>query len=131
LKAHHPVLLSHLAKYRSLMPSLALIGHLIDSVEPAGGTDRARRGAAGGRVVRVPRRARAPAVRDGHGYVARSGRAAGDKDRSRPAGEPVSREEGRDDLPDHILTVRAIVEPTHEEQFNRWYNQDIADVLSY
>src|SRR5712691_471409 len=29
----HPVLLSHLAKYRSLMPSLALIFHLIDSVD--------------------------------------------------------------------------------------------------
>src|SRR5713101_761603 len=29
----HPVLLSHLAKYRSLMPSLALIIHLIDAVD--------------------------------------------------------------------------------------------------
>jgi hypothetical protein len=29
----HPVLLSHFAKYRSLMPSLALIGHLIDGVD--------------------------------------------------------------------------------------------------
>jgi putative DNA primase/helicase len=29
----HPVLLSHLAKYRSLMPSLALILHLIDGVD--------------------------------------------------------------------------------------------------
>ncbi len=29
----HPVLLSHLAKYRSLMPSLALIAHLIDAVD--------------------------------------------------------------------------------------------------
>src|SRR5216684_4331365 len=29
----HPVLLSHVAKYRSLMPSLALIGHLIDGVD--------------------------------------------------------------------------------------------------
>jgi putative DNA primase/helicase len=29
----HPVLLSHLAKYRSLMPSLALIFHLIDVVD--------------------------------------------------------------------------------------------------
>ncbi len=29
----HPVLLSHLAKYRSLMPSLALIFHLIDSLD--------------------------------------------------------------------------------------------------
>ena len=25
--------------------------------------------------------------------------------------------------------MRAIVEPTHEEEFNRWYNQDIPDVL--
>src|SRR5712671_5044743 len=31
----HPVLLSHLAKYRSLMPSLALIVHLIDAVDRA------------------------------------------------------------------------------------------------
>ncbi len=39
----HPVLLSHLAKYRSLMPSLALIGHLIDGVagEPTGPVSRA------------------------------------------------------------------------------------------
>ena len=29
----HPVLLSHLAKYRSLMPSLALILYLIDGVD--------------------------------------------------------------------------------------------------
>ena len=29
----HPVLLSHLAKYRSLMPSLALIIHLVDGVD--------------------------------------------------------------------------------------------------
>ena len=29
----HPALLSHLAKYRSLMPSLALILHLIDGVD--------------------------------------------------------------------------------------------------
>src|SRR4029434_10322935 len=29
----HPVLLSHLAKYRSLMPSLAVVLHLIDSVD--------------------------------------------------------------------------------------------------
>jgi hypothetical protein len=39
----HPVLLSHLAKYRSLMPSLALILHLID------GDDRG----VGGPVSRV------------------------------------------------------------------------------
>jgi len=35
-EADHPVWLSHVAKYRSLAPSLALIGHLIDGV--AGGT---------------------------------------------------------------------------------------------
>jgi hypothetical protein len=29
----HPVLLSHLAKYRSLMPAFALILHLIDGVD--------------------------------------------------------------------------------------------------
>jgi Protein of unknown function (DUF3987) len=32
-RAEDPVLLSHLAKYRSLMPSLALILHLIDGVD--------------------------------------------------------------------------------------------------
>ena len=32
----HPVLLSHLAKYRSLMPSLALVVHLIDTVDAGG-----------------------------------------------------------------------------------------------
>jgi len=39
----HPVLLSHVAKYRSLMPSLALIGHLIDGVAggPPGPVSRA------------------------------------------------------------------------------------------
>jgi Protein of unknown function (DUF3987) len=38
----HPVLLSHLAKYRSLMPSVALIGHLIDSVDAGRGGPIAR-----------------------------------------------------------------------------------------
>ena len=33
----HPVVLSHGAKYRSLLPSLALIVHLIDSVEAGTG----------------------------------------------------------------------------------------------
>src|SRR5438128_4595933 len=39
----HPVLLSQLAKYRSLMPSLALIGSLIDAVTggPCGPVSRA------------------------------------------------------------------------------------------
>lgn len=33
-------------------------------------------------------------------------------------------------FPDHILTVRATVEPAHEEEFNRWYNEEhIPDVL--
>ena len=32
-EAEHPVWRSHVAKYRSLMPSLALIGHLIDGVD--------------------------------------------------------------------------------------------------
>jgi antibiotic biosynthesis monooxygenase (ABM) superfamily enzyme len=33
-------------------------------------------------------------------------------------------------FPEHILTVRATVEPAHEEEFNRWYNQEhIPDVL--
>ena len=45
----HPVWLSHVAKYRSLMPSLALIGHLID-------------GAAGGPTGPVSRAAAARAV---------------------------------------------------------------------
>ena len=41
----HPVLLSHLAKYRSLMPSLALVVHLIDTVA-AGGRGPVSRAAA-------------------------------------------------------------------------------------
>jgi Protein of unknown function (DUF3987) len=32
-EAEHPVWGSHVTKYRSLMPSLALIGHLIDGVD--------------------------------------------------------------------------------------------------
>jgi antibiotic biosynthesis monooxygenase (ABM) superfamily enzyme len=33
-------------------------------------------------------------------------------------------------FPDDILTVRATVEPAHEQEFNRWYNQEhIRDVL--
>jgi antibiotic biosynthesis monooxygenase (ABM) superfamily enzyme len=33
-------------------------------------------------------------------------------------------------FPEHILTVRATVEPAHEEEFNRWYQQEhIPDVL--
>src|SRR5262245_54336632 len=33
-------------------------------------------------------------------------------------------------FPEHILTVRANVEPVHEEEFNRWYNYEhIPDVL--
>jgi len=36
-EADHPVLLSHGAKYRSLLPSLTLIVHLIDSVEAGTG----------------------------------------------------------------------------------------------
>ena len=32
----HPVLLSHFAKYRSLIPSLALLVHLIDGVDASG-----------------------------------------------------------------------------------------------
>jgi len=33
-------------------------------------------------------------------------------------------------FPEHILTVRATVEPAHEEEFNRWYNHEhIPDVL--
>jgi len=35
----HPVLLSHVAKYRSLMPSLALIFHLIDGDQGSNGCD--------------------------------------------------------------------------------------------
>lgn len=42
-EAEHPVWRSHVAKYRSLMPSLALIGHLIDGVAggPTGPVSRA------------------------------------------------------------------------------------------
>ncbi len=45
----HPVLLSHLAKYQSLTPSLALIGHLIDGVD--GGTTGPVSRAAAARAV--------------------------------------------------------------------------------
>ena len=32
--------------------------------------------------------------------------------------------------PEHILTVRATMEPAHEEEFNRWYSKEhIRDVL--
>src|SRR5258707_14401788 len=49
-EADHPVWRSHVAKYRSLMPSLALIGHLIDGV--AGGpTGPVSRDAAGRAVA--------------------------------------------------------------------------------
>jgi len=44
-EAEHPVWCSHVAKYRSLMPSLALIGHLIDGVD-GGPTGPVSRGAA-------------------------------------------------------------------------------------
>jgi hypothetical protein len=27
-------------------------------------------------------------------------------------------------FPEHILTVRATVEPAHEEEFNRWYTRN-------
>ena len=47
----HPVVLSHGAKYRSLLPSLALIVHLIDSRGGHGRAGLARRGGAGGRLV--------------------------------------------------------------------------------
>ena len=55
----HPVLLSHVAKYRSLVPSLALIVHLIDCVggEARGPVSRGRHGQGGG-LVRISRRAR-------------------------------------------------------------------------
>lgn len=33
-------------------------------------------------------------------------------------------------FPEHILIVRATVEPDHDEEFNRWYNQEhIPDVF--
>ena len=33
-------------------------------------------------------------------------------------------------FPEHILTVRANVGPAHDEEFNRWYNQEhVPDVL--
>jgi antibiotic biosynthesis monooxygenase (ABM) superfamily enzyme len=33
-------------------------------------------------------------------------------------------------FPEHILTVRATVEPAHDEEFNRWYNEEhIPDIL--
>ena len=48
-EAEHPVWRSHVAKYRSLMPSLALIGHLIDGV--AGGPTGPVSGGAAARAV--------------------------------------------------------------------------------
>jgi Protein of unknown function (DUF3987) len=48
-EAEHPVWRSHVAKYRSLMPSLAVIGHLIDGV--AGGPPGPVSGAAAARAV--------------------------------------------------------------------------------
>src|SRR6266849_4245047 len=48
-EAEHPVWRSHVAKYRSLMPSLALIGHLIDGVD--GGTTEPVSQAAAARAV--------------------------------------------------------------------------------
>ncbi len=47
----HPVLLAHCAKYRSLMPWLAVIVHLIDSVD-AGTTGPVSRAATGKRAGR-------------------------------------------------------------------------------
>jgi hypothetical protein len=53
----HPVLLSHLAKYRSLMPALALILHVIDGVDagvsgPVSGVSARRPGAGISRRMR-------------------------------------------------------------------------------
>jgi Protein of unknown function (DUF3987) len=48
-EADHPVWRSHVAKYRSLMPTLALIGHLIDGV--AGGPTGPVSGGAAARAV--------------------------------------------------------------------------------
>jgi putative DNA primase/helicase len=48
-EAEHPVWCSHVAKYRSLMPSLAVIGHLIDGV--AGGPTGPVSGGAAARAV--------------------------------------------------------------------------------
>jgi hypothetical protein len=45
----HPVLLSHLAKYRSLMPALALILHVIDGIDA--GVGGAVSGVAAGRAA--------------------------------------------------------------------------------
>ena len=83
------MLLSHLAEYRSLMPSLAVILHVIDSVDagvggPVSGV-AAERAAAWCRYLEGhPRRLYATVTDRG----ARGGRAAGESDRSRAAGEP-------------------------------------------
>jgi Protein of unknown function (DUF3987) len=73
----HPVPLSHLAKYRSLMPALALILHVIDGVDtgvggPVSGV-AAEHAAAWCRYLE----AHAAAVRDGDGPGGRGSRATG------------------------------------------------------
>jgi len=92
----HPVLLSHLAKYRSLLPSLALLFHLID------GVDTGRRGpvscaaaaqaAAWCEYLAAHARRLYAAVTDAARVAAAL--LASDPARRRPAGEPVQRARG-------------------------------------
>jgi len=91
----HPVLLSHLAKYRSLLPSLALLFHLID------GVDTGRRGpvscAAAAQAAAWCEYLAAHArrlLRGRHRRGAGGGRPASDLACRRPAGEPVQRARG-------------------------------------
>ncbi len=78
----HPVLLSHGAKYRSLLPSLALIVHLIDSVEAGTGGPVSR--AAAERAVAWGEylQGHATPLRERHRQGSGRGRAVGDEDRS-------------------------------------------------
>ena len=80
---------SHVAKYRSLMPSLALIGHLIDGV--AGGPTGPVSGAAAARAVAwcAYLGARAAPLRERDRPGAGGGRAAGGPAYARPAAQPV------------------------------------------
>jgi Protein of unknown function (DUF3987) len=91
----HPVLLSHLAKYRSLMPSLALILHLIDGVDagvggPVSGV-AAERAAAWCRYLEAHARRLYATVTD---RVRVAAALLASRDRSRAAGEPVYRPRG-------------------------------------
>jgi Protein of unknown function (DUF3987) len=94
-EAEHPVLLSHWAKYRSLMPSLALIFQAIDAVDAGtrGPVTRAAAERATAWCTYLEAR-NAPALRDDDRRGARGGRRARDQDQVRAGGEPIHRARG-------------------------------------